>query len=232
MFESAQTDGVLQLRRPGTRWLSTTWDGGYSSADAAYNITVPSGWERTDLASYVDKRLTRAGFATTGPVLLTGVDQEHARGARLGGSVAIATCGLSNPSSLPMDPEESMADDAGDSATTGTVNLVVGTDRSLDDGALATVLVAAVEAKTATLLAITGFTGTTTDAALVACDPAGDHSKFAGSATAVGVEVRACVRDAIRASLRSRYPDGGYPASVDAAAHGTVTDRRARPFTP
>lgn len=231
MFERALNDGVLQLHRPDTNWLSTAWDGGYVTADAAYNITVPNGWEQTDLDSYVATRLDRAGFESEGPTLLTGVDQAHARGARAGRTVAFATCGLSNPSSLPMNPDDSMDGDE-QPADVGTVNIVVCTDRSLDDGGLATLLIAAVEAKTATLLARTGFTGTTTDAVVVGCDPTGERVSFSGSATAVGAEARACVREAIRASLRSRYPDGGIPPSVEAAEHGAVTNRRATTFKP
>lgn len=232
MFDIRITDGVLRATRPATDWLATTWNGGYVTADAAYNVTVPEGWERTDLDAYLDERLTRAGFDTPGPALFTGVDQAHARGARAGGSVAIATCGLSNPTTLPMDPAG--WDDTGGNGedSPGTVNLIVGTDRSLDAGGLATLLTVVAESRTATLLSATGFTGTTTDAVVVGCDPTGDSAPFAGSGTPVGADTRACVREAVRASLRSRYPDGAYAASVDAAEHGSVTGRRATVFIP
>jgi adenosylcobinamide hydrolase len=231
MFDPAVREGVLRLRRPGARWLSSGWDGGFRRAPAAYNVSVPEGWERTDLGAYVAERRRAAGFEEDGPALLTAVDLGHARGARDGAVEAVVTAGVSNPATLPLAPEES----AGEAATTedraaGTVNVVVGTDRSLTDGALADLLAVAVEAKTATLLGETGFPGTTTDAVVVACDPAGEPVTFAGSATPVGGAARACVRDALRASLRSRYPDGGVPASVDEAEHGVSTTRRADVF--
>ncbi|MFB6163952.1 MAG: adenosylcobinamide amidohydrolase [Haloarculaceae archaeon] len=243
MFETAVADGVLQVRRPGARWLATTHDGGYRRADAAYNVSVSTGFERTDLAAYVAERRERAGFDTPGPALLTGVDLEHARGARAGPVEVIATVGLSNPATLPLEPGEGPSASATRCESTaeldespgevGTVNLLVGTTRSLDDGALATLLATAVEAKAATLLAATGFTGTTSDGVVVGCDPAGEPSPFAGSATAVGDAARACVRDAVRASLRSRYAGAdAVPESVAAAEHGVRTDRATSVFRP
>lgn len=249
MFEPCVRDSVLQVRRPGTRWLSTGWDGGFETAGAAYNVSVPEGWERTDLEAYVDDRRAEAGFDIDGPALLTGVDLENLRGARSGPVEVYATAGVSNPATLPMDgPVETEGQTETRTSTetrssdtpmgtrrdgpTGTVNLLVGTTRALDDAAVATLLGVAVEAKTATLLSETGFTGTTTDAVVVGTDPDGESVPFAGSATAVGAATRACVREAVRASLHSRYDDGGLPDSVDEAAYGTETTRRATVFNP
>jgi len=227
MFETKIQEGVLQLSRPGTRWLSTGWDGGRSHGEAAYNVTVPSGWERTDLERYAAGRLESAGFDADGPVLLTGVSQEHARLARHGPVVAVATVGLSNPAALAVDPDDEPADSDATTergrAPTGTCNLFVGTTRDLAAGALANVLTVAAEAKAATLLSAVGFTGTTSDAVVAACDPAGEPAAFSGSATPVGDAVRACVRDALTASLESRYADDAPPASVADADHGIVT---------
>ena len=252
MFETEITDGVLRFARPDTRWLSTSWHGGYRTADAAYNVTVPTGFDRTDLETYANERRDRAGFDTSGPTLLTGVGMQHARGARLGPVTCIATAGLSNPAQLPMvdgttdqvvDDSASKPGDDGrpgrdlDSESApgtgpGTVNLLVGTTRALDDGALASLLATAVEAKTATLLARTGFPGTTTDAVVVGSDPAGDPAPFAGSGTEVGTFARACVREGVTASLSSRYADTDLPASVAEAEYGTTTDERATVFVP
>ncbi|MFB6108718.1 MAG: adenosylcobinamide amidohydrolase [Haloplanus sp.] len=259
MFEPTVRDGVCRLARPGTRWLSTGHDGGPSFAPAAYNCTVPEGWDRTDLDAYVAERLRRAGFDAdaAGPALLTGVDQRHARRARLGPVEAVATAGVSNPAALPvegavnpeagrLDGETSVAADARPETVpdadagpdhpgpnhAGTVNVVVGTTRSLASGALANLLAVAAEAKAATLLAVAGVPGTTTDAVVAACDPAGDPADFSGSATEVGAAARACVRDAVRASLDSRYADG--PPAPAEAPSGVVTDARARvaPLSP
>jgi len=90
MFEATKRDGVLRLHRPETRWLSTGWDGGMSRADVAYNISVPEGWDSETLHEYVTDRRQRAGFDSSGPALLTGVDLDHARGAR-SGSVEVDT---------------------------------------------------------------------------------------------------------------------------------------------
>lgn len=239
MFEATIADGVLQLRREGTRWLSTGWDGGRSRADAAYNLTVPEGWSRTDLETYVEERLDRAGFDDPGPALLTGVDVRHARGARLDPVVAYATVGLSNPAALPIDESidrgtiDSTSDDRStDRPGTGTVNLIVGTDRSLSEGGLANLIAVVAEAKAATLLELAGVPGTTTDAIVVADDEAGPDVTFTGSGTPVGDAARACVREAVQASFRSRYADRDPPESVAEAEYGTRTDRRATVFVP
>jgi adenosylcobinamide hydrolase len=227
VFAATVHDGVCRLARPDTRWLSSGHAGGEHRAPAAYNCTVPEGWDRTDLDAYVAERLAAAGFEADGPALLTGVDQRHARRARLGPVEAVATAGVSNPAALPVEAGEADADrhadrDADPTHHAGTVNVVVGTTRALAPGALPNLLTVAAEAKAATLLELVGVPGTTTDAVVAACDPAGDPAQFSGSATAVGGAARACVRDAVAASLRSRYPDGEYER-----ASGVVTDERA-----
>ncbi|MFB6131810.1 MAG: adenosylcobinamide amidohydrolase [Halanaeroarchaeum sp.] len=237
MFEPTVRDGVLQVRRPGTRWLSSGWAGGFETADAAFNVSVPAGWNRTDLEEYLAERRERAGFEERGPALLTGVDMDHLRGATSGPVEVYATAGITNPAALPMEPGDvSTRDDGGQSHdvvdTIGTVNLLVGTTRALDDGAMANLVAVAAEAKAATLLSASGFPGTTTDAVVVGTDPSGEPSRFSGSATAVGAATRACVRDAVRASLESRYDSDELPESVADAAGGVETTRSATVFVP
>lgn len=232
MYRTTVEAGVLQFARRTTRWLATGPDGGYRTADAAYNVSVPEGFDRTDLATYRTERRERAGFDIAGPTLLTGVDLVHARGARTGPVTALATAGVSNPAALPMDPAGETGGSCRDGSRPGTVNLLVGTTRALSEGALATLLSTVVEAKAATLQATTGFSGTTSDAVVVGCDPTGQRADFAGSATPVGAAARACVRDAVRASLDSRYADRPMPASIDDAAYGVRTDREATVFEP
>ncbi len=219
---------MTQLRREGSRWLSTGWNGGKTEGSTAYNVTVPEGWPTLDIGAYLTERLSGAGFARPGPALLTGVDQRHARLARLDSVTVLATAGLSNPATLPLDPDRRRSDpDTDGDRPPGTVNLFVGTARACVEGSLSGVIATAVEAKTATLLAETGFSGTTSDALIVACDPAGEPVEYVGSATEVGTAVRACVRDALLASLRSRYAERGYPESVTDAEYGVETRERA-----
>ncbi|RAW44929.1 adenosylcobinamide amidohydrolase [Halorubrum sp. 48-1-W] len=270
-FHADVEDGVCRFRRTDgpTRFLSTGFDGGVRVADAAYNVTVPEGWDeggRRDLRAYVDTRVGTAGFADVAgdgaadgvaPALLTGVDQRHARVARLEEATVLATAGVSNPAALPMPADEVDRvgdadvdrDDAGSAENSvendgndagppaGTVNLLVGADRPLAPGALANLVAVAAEAKAATLLATVGFPGTTSDAVVVGC-PAGDdtaaNTAFSGSATPIGTAVRACVRDAVHGSLTSRYgPElDGVPGSVATAEYGVVTDRSATVSAP
>ncbi len=230
-------DGVLHIARPETEWLSAGWNGGRTTADATAVISVPTEWGQTDLGQYAADRLDRAGVECNGPVLFTGVDVENGRGAQYGSVTAYATAGLSNPAALPMEPtgttdSADRPDDHG--PTRGTVNVVVGTSRSLAAGALVNLIAVATEAKTATLIAETGFPGTTTDAIVAGHDPTGDSVTFSGSATDVGAATRACVREAVRAALEAHYDsaDATLPASIEAATHGVETTERAAVFRP
>ena len=251
-FETERTDDRLTLRRPGTRWLSNAAvpvgqdggdgevvdrPGGTVTVDAAHNLTVPEGFQRTDLAAYVAERL---GGSVSAPVLLTGVSQRHARGARCRSVIAVVTAGLSNPATLPMpgtepeppDPDPPDTDgDPGDAPRPGTVNVFVGTTRNLVASAQVGLLATAVEAKTATLSATVGVTGTSSDAVVVGCDPAGEATRFAGSATTVGAAARVCVREALRASLASRYAGETVP-NLSSAEHGVSTEETATVFEP
>ena len=242
VYEAECRDGVLRISRPDTEWLSTGWNGGRTVADCAYNISVPKGWNCDDLAPYVERRLGEAGYSQgEAPVLLTGVDLEHARGAYHGSVSVYATAGVSNPAALPMKPnrehdlgrlESASSGQSDTTAPPGTVNLVVGTTRALEAGALENLLAVAAEAKAATLLARTGFPGTTTDAIVVGHDPAGQSRPFSGSATDVGAATRACVREAVTAALTSRYEttDAVVPETVSAATYGVSTVARASVF--
>lgn len=240
MFETRITEGVVQARvnaqrgDGAARWLATGQGGGYCRSSVAYNVSVPEGFDRTDLDTYVAERRERAGFAEAGPAMLTGVDLEHARGAETGPVRVVATAGVSNPATLPMDEGPSADADPDDDPDwrPGTVNLLVGTTRPLTDGGLATLLGTVVEAKAATLLATTGFTGTTSDAVIVGCVEGTEPTPFAGSATEVGDAARACVREAVRASLDSRYAETELPGSVADAEYGVETTRSAGRFQP
>ena len=246
-YRAIRRDGILQVSRPDTEWLSTGWNGGRCTADRVYNVSVPDEWERTDLGAYVDERLERAGFEptaadATGPALLTGVDIDDARGARCGPVTAYATAGVSNPAALPMEPgadtdSDETVDDTVETELEpgrGTVNIIVGTTRALAPGALANLIAVVAEAKATTLLAETGFPGTTTDAIVVGHDPSGPPADFSGSGTEVGAATRACVRDALRDALRVHYTDNDVtcPDSVSDAVYGVSTDTRAEVFSP
>lgn len=246
VFAATERDGVVRIARPGATWLSTGWDGGRVRADRAHSIHVPEGWACDDVAAYVDRRLADAGFDRDGPVLLTGVDSGHARGARCGPVEAIATAGVSNPAPLPVDPEGAprdpdptptceAGDDAGvgqgDGSGAGTVNVAVGTRRNLAPGALANLVAVAAEAKATTLLDRVGVPGTTTDAVVVASDPDGDPAEYSGSGTAVGAAARACVREAVTASLDARYGEDD-PPDPATARHANPTAARAAVFDP
>lgn len=236
MFSYDRTEDRLTLRRPETRWLSNGFDGGFTTADAAHNLTVEEGFDRTDLATYASERL---GSVPAGPTLLTGVAQSNARGARFGSIEAVVTAGVSNPAVLPMDPVTEHARGqrprTPDAYRPGTVNLFVGSRAGLTDGGLAGVLATAIEAKTATLLEVAGCSGTTSDAVVVGCPVPSDGggSAFAGSATEIGNATRVCVREAVVGALKARYGNGldDLP-EPDTAEYGAITTGSATIFDP
>jgi adenosylcobinamide hydrolase len=233
MFDHERTDDRLTIRQPGTRWLSNGFNGGHVTADAAHNLTVPEEFTRTDLSAYVAERL---GSIPKGPALLTGVQQANARGAHTGAVEVVATAGLSNPAVLPVreTPEERASDRSATHSgfDPGTVNIFVGSTEPLTDGGLAGVLATAVEAKTATLSAIAGCTGTTSDAIAVGCPDEQEAASFAGSATAIGNATRVCVREAISGALAAHYDGIDRVPEPEGAPHGIVTTGKATPFRP
>jgi adenosylcobinamide hydrolase len=235
MFRYHRTEERLTLRGDDVRWLSNGIGGGFVRADAAHNLTVPEGFDRADLERYTEERL---GDCSVGPTLLTGVRQTDARGARYGSVEAIATAGVSNPAVLPVGAGSSSAVrndhtndiDSDGGFEPGTVNVFVGTARTLSESGLTGLFATAVEAKTATLVETVGCTGTTSDALVVGCGPGGEPESFAGSATELGNAVRVCVRDAISAALDARYE--GDPPTPETATHGVLTAGSATVFRP
>ena len=218
-----RSDGVAQLRAPRYRWVSTGHPGGTGTADAVYNITVPEGFTETELQRYIDSRRQDAGFDTEGFALLTGVDMRHARVAQSEETTVIATAGVSNPAMLP--PPGTSVPVSTDRRSDGTVNLLVAVDVPLTDAALYNLIAVVAEAKAATLLRLTDAPGTSSDAVIVGAVSGPSTVQFSGSVTPVGAAVRACVRDAIAASLQARYGDLPVPTSHD-ATHGSTTITR------
>jgi adenosylcobinamide amidohydrolase len=94
----------------------------------------------------------------------------------------------------------------------GTINMAIGTDVPLSDGALAEALMVITEAKSSVLfdLAVKSrvsdrrATGTGTDSAMVFCtkDPAALHEKFCGKHTVLGQLFASAVRNALSESLK------------------------------
>ena len=222
LFDPTVRSNILQLQSDDLNWLSTGANGGSWHATAAYNITVPEGWNETDLEAYAEKRRVEAGFERPGPTLLTGVDQQHAHLARLDPVEIVVTAGLSNPTTLPATGLTTSTK-TNTNSQPGTINIIAATTRNLSAGALANLIAVVTEAKTATLSRLTGFSGTTSDAVIVGSDPTGKHVRFSGASTPVGQAARACVRDALTAALESRYESEPIPESVEAAAYGCET---------
>ncbi len=228
MFETTGRDSVCQIRREGARWLSTAWDGGYRTADAVYNVTVPEGFERTDLDAYRAERLSGAGFAV-GPTLLTVFTWNT--------PACPERVGVGAGDSGSLEPRRVADVGSGDSRRLRRDCVESGGRPDWRPG---------------TAISSSVSTGRWTRARWRRCSPppsrrgcdAARRGKrprnhigrghrrlcperrarlFAGSATELGAATRVCVRDAIRASLAARYGGDALP-TVDGAEYGVVAD--------
>lgn len=204
--EVIRRGSVCAIENAGGRWLHTGWNGGRYDRSRAYSVSVGADWNPNDIGHDIARRLESEGFDRPGPTLITGVEATHARIAAADSITVFATAGLSNPATLPVpgQPESGKVPSA-DPGHPGTVNVAVWTDRALAAGARANAIAMVAEAKAATLLETVGVPGTSTDAVLVGDRNGGEPVTYCGSGTEIGHSIRVCVRDAILASVRSRY---------------------------
>ena len=100
------------------------------------------------------------------------------------------TAGVSNPSSF------------------GTINIIVISSKTLSEGAIAGTIITATEAKTRALIDKgLQFTGTTSDAIVVAYEGTGEGEPilYSGPATPFGRRVAKLVRAGVKEALKAHY---------------------------
>jgi adenosylcobinamide hydrolase len=100
------------------------------------------------------------------------------------------TAGLTNPSSF------------------GTINIIVISSKTLSEGAIAGTIITATEAKTRALIDKgLQFTGTTSDAIVVAYEGTGEGEPilYSGPATPFGSRVAKLVRAGVKEALKAHY---------------------------
>jgi adenosylcobinamide hydrolase len=170
--------------------LSSGVDGGRRAVKNILNIQVPHDFSHDDPNSYI--KGVAASMALEGDylALLTAVEMKNVRILSDACVTVFVTAGLTNPSSF------------------GTINIIVISSKTLSEGAIAGTIITATEAKTRALIDKgLEFTGTTSDAVIVAYENNGEGEPilYSGPATPFGNRVAKLVRLGVKEALKAHY---------------------------
>ncbi len=171
--------------------LSSGVGGGWGRVDGVFNHTVCDDFEKWDPKEYVEIVASRFSLSRYFG-LLTSVPMSKLAVSRKDDVTVFATAGVRNP-----NPSFSKA---------GTVNIIVVVEGEMSDGAMVNAVITATEAKSFTLIEEgCGFTGTNTDAVVIAkeSNPGCDYYEYSGPASELGAKIWGAVIDAVRRSLRA-----------------------------
>jgi adenosylcobinamide hydrolase len=170
--------------------LSSGVDGGRRAVKNILNIQVPHDFSHDDPKSYIEGMAASMTLEGDSLALLTAVEMQHVRILSDACVTVFVTAGLTNPSSF------------------GTINIIVISSETLSEGAIAGTIITATEAKTRALIDKgLQFTGTTSDAIIVAYENSteGEPILYSGPATAFGSRVAKLVRLGVKEALKAYY---------------------------
>jgi adenosylcobinamide hydrolase len=170
--------------------LSSGVDGGRRRVKNILNIQVPHNFSHDDPKSYIEGVAASLTLEGDNVALLTAVEMKHIRILSDACVTVFVTAGLTNPSSF------------------GTINIIVISSETLSEGAIAGTIITATEAKTRALIDKgLQFTGTTSDAIVVAYEGTGegDPILYSGPATPFGRRVAKLVRLGVKEALKAHY---------------------------
>lgn len=170
--------------------LSSGVDGGRRAAKNILNIQVPHNFSHDDPKSYVEKIVASMKLEGGYVALLTAVEMKNVQILNDACVTVFVTAGLTNPSSF------------------GTINIIVISSATLSEGAIAGTIITATEAKTRALIDKgLQFTGTTSDAIIVAYENSSESEPilYSGPATPLGSRVAKLVRLGVKEALKAHY---------------------------
>ncbi len=183
---------------------STMRNGGFTETDTVLMMQVEPGYDNRDPESDMASKISLLGLGEhtvgfmTAAVIRKAISmaEERYHGVH---AIAVVTAGVVNAV---------MAGDLLPDSTVrrltkpGTINIVVAVDAPLECEACANAIITATEAKSAAMFerGIRG-TGTTSDAVAIV-SPLGRGTKYAGTATDVGIAIARAVRKATSESIR------------------------------
>lgn len=175
--------------RGNFRAASTGVSGGISDIDTIINNTVPRDFQHDDPAEYIRDIADKKGYGDKGFFgLLTAVLMKDLCILSCGYITAFITAGVTNPN--PQGP--------------GTINIIIHSAKSMPDSAMLEMIKTVTEAKTAALFDLGyDFTGTTTDAVVVAYDrdAAESSGMYCGTFTGPGKRAYECVRMGVKEAV-------------------------------
>ncbi len=186
---------------------STMRNGGYWETDTILMMQVDEGYDNRDPENDMADKLERlgleghtVGFMTAAHIrkALTTAEVEY-HGVK---AVAVVTAGVVNTVMAGELLPDSILRKLN---KPGTINIVAAVDVPLEDAGFANAIITATEAKSAAMFdrGIRG-TGTTSDAVAIA-SPIGKGTKYAGTATDVGIAIARVVRQATSESIGKWY---------------------------
>jgi adenosylcobinamide hydrolase len=170
--------------------LSSGVDGGRRAVKNILNIQVPHDFSHDDPKSYIEGMATSMTLERDYLALLTAVEIRNVRILSDACVTVFVTAGLTNPSSF------------------GTINIIIISSKTLSEGAIAGTIITATEAKTRALIDKgLQFTGTTSDAIVVAYESSseGEPILYSGPATPFGSRVAKLVRVGVKEALKAYY---------------------------
>ena len=206
-IEKGTVDGhkYVAIRLPERmRTLSSTiLNGGLGSTDSVLMLQVSLHYDHADPVEDMRSMVKKLDLPADTVCFMTAAELDKAFCAREvehNGSRALAllSAGISNA----IRAGESSREGTVPHRQVGTINIMVITDRSLDDCGLVNAVMTVTEAKAAALQDhhIPG-TGTTSDAVLVACPLDGERCLWSGSSSEHGIAMSMAVREGLGESI-------------------------------
>jgi adenosylcobinamide hydrolase len=174
--------------------LSTGVDGGRRSVHNILNIQVPHDFSHDDPKGFIERKAESLNIERGHVALLTAVEMTNVQMLHDACLTTFITAGLTNASSF------------------GTINIILVSSAQLSEGAMAGAIITATEAKTRALLDCGfHFTGTTTDAVVIAYESGGQGEPivYSGPATPFGKRVVKLVRVGVKDALTALYGSNG-----------------------
>ena len=187
-------DGTLFIRG---RFLaaSTGLQGGIRHVSTILSHTVPLDWEHREPERELSLLVTGAGLPPDYFGLLTAVSMKNLCVLSYGTLTAFITAGVNNPNP-DLRPGGSVVEGA------HTINIILHSEEGMSQGALLESIITATEAKAEALHSMGyPFTGTTTDAVVVACEGDVIH-RYAGTGTDLGKRIYQAVLHGVPEALQ------------------------------
>ncbi|HJJ54967.1 MAG TPA: adenosylcobinamide amidohydrolase [Methanocorpusculum sp.] len=167
---------------------STGIAGGISDVSTIFNRTVPMDFSHDSPIDYVNGILEKKQYGRDAFGMLTAVSMQDLCILQFDYITVFVTAGVSNPNPDPVKPH--------------TINIIVVSAEGMTDAALLNTIITATEAK-AQALKLLGrdFTGTTSDAVVVASEGPAGHT-YAGTFTEPGKRVYSAVLKGVMEAVK------------------------------